>query len=128
MSTIYILDILSFDQKTEEPTHASQGCQIFLDTIYQTEGKMYQITTTLPNGHKIYQMTVKYYKWRYLILAFFILRSYEIYPNWDFGFENKPSGNPDASGKEAATWGHRGLIIDRPPEAKPVDRMKPTDT
>jgi hypothetical protein len=22
-------------------------------------GKIYQITTTLPNGHKIYQMTVK---------------------------------------------------------------------
>jgi hypothetical protein len=25
-------------------------------------GKIYQITTTLPNGHKIYQMTVKYSK------------------------------------------------------------------
>jgi hypothetical protein len=30
-----------------------QGCQIFLDTIYQ-------ISATLPNGHKIYQMAVKY--------------------------------------------------------------------
>jgi hypothetical protein len=36
------------------------GCQIFLDTIYQNEGKYTKLTTTLPNGHKIYQMTVKY--------------------------------------------------------------------
>jgi hypothetical protein len=26
-------------------------------------GKIYQIITTLPNGHKVYQMTVKYSKW-----------------------------------------------------------------
>jgi hypothetical protein len=25
---------------------------------------------------------------------FFIARPYKIYPNWDFWFENKPSGNP----------------------------------
>jgi hypothetical protein len=24
-----------------------------------------------------------------------IARSSKIYPNWDFGFENQPSGNPD---------------------------------
>jgi hypothetical protein len=34
----------------------SLGCQIFLDAIYQNGGKMYQITTKLPNDHKIYQM------------------------------------------------------------------------
>jgi hypothetical protein len=28
--------------------------------IIPKRGKLYQITTTLPNGHKIYQMTVKY--------------------------------------------------------------------
>jgi hypothetical protein len=40
-----------------------QGCQTFLDTIHiPKRGKIYQITTTLPNGHKIYQMTVKYSK------------------------------------------------------------------
>jgi hypothetical protein len=34
---------------------ADQDCQIFLDTIYQSEEKY----TKLPNGHKIYQMVVK---------------------------------------------------------------------
>jgi hypothetical protein len=57
-------------------------------------GKIYQITTTLPNCHKIYQMTVAYFKWPKNIPAFSILRPSKIYPNWDFWFENKPSGNP----------------------------------
>jgi hypothetical protein len=34
------------------------------------------------NGHKIYQHFLIY------------VRPSKIYPNWDFGFENKPSGNP----------------------------------
>jgi hypothetical protein len=46
---------------------------MFLGTTYQN-GKIYQ------NGHKIYQM------------AFFERHS-DIYPNWDFWFENIPSGN-----------------------------------
>jgi hypothetical protein len=29
------------------------------------------------------------------ITTFSIPRPSKIYPNWDFGFENKPSGNPD---------------------------------
>jgi hypothetical protein len=33
-----------------------QGCQIFLDTTYQS-GK------NIPNGHKVYQMAMKYMKW-----------------------------------------------------------------
>jgi hypothetical protein len=69
----------------------NQGCQIFLDTTYQNGGKY---TTTLPNGHKIYQMTVKYFKWLLNIPALSILRPSEIYPNWYFWFENVPSGNP----------------------------------
>jgi hypothetical protein len=32
-----------------------QGCQILLDQIYQNGENIYKITTTLPNGHKIYQ-------------------------------------------------------------------------
>jgi hypothetical protein len=36
----------------------AQGCQIFLDTIYQKRGSIYQITTKVPNGHKVYQMAV----------------------------------------------------------------------
>jgi hypothetical protein len=57
-------------------------------------GKIYQITTIFPSGHKIFQMPVKYSKWPKYIPSFSILRPQKIYPNWDFGFENKPSGNP----------------------------------
>jgi hypothetical protein len=71
-----------------------QGCQIFLDTIYQNEGKY----TKLPQH---YQMAIKYTKWPYnfpndnkIHLHFSIPRPAKIYPNWDFWFENKPSGNP----------------------------------
>jgi hypothetical protein len=39
-------------------------------------------------------MTVKCSKWPKNIPAFSILRPSKIYPNWDFWFENKPSGNP----------------------------------
>jgi hypothetical protein len=39
-----------------------QGCQIVLDAIYQNEEKAYQMTTKLPNGHKIFQMAVVYSK------------------------------------------------------------------
>jgi hypothetical protein len=40
-----------------------QGCQIFLDMyIIPKRGKINQITTTLPNGHKVYLMAVKYSK------------------------------------------------------------------
>jgi glycerophosphoryl diester phosphodiesterase len=44
-----------------------QGCQIFLDTIYQQGGKIYQMTTkytewpkNISNGRKIVQMSIKY--------------------------------------------------------------------
>jgi hypothetical protein len=38
-----------------------QGCQIFLDTMYQS-GEKHQITTKLPNGHKIYQNGLKIFQ------------------------------------------------------------------
>jgi hypothetical protein len=44
------------------PQGDDQGCQIFLDPIYQNGENIYQMTTTLPNVHKIYQMSVKYSK------------------------------------------------------------------
>jgi hypothetical protein len=47
------------------------------------------------NGHKIFQMPVKNSQWPQNISTFSNLRSSKIYPNWYFGFENKPSGNPD---------------------------------
>jgi hypothetical protein len=47
-----------------------------------------------PNRHKISQMSIKCSKRLLYILAFFNLRPSKIYPNWDFWFENKQSGNP----------------------------------
>jgi hypothetical protein len=38
-------------------------------------------------------MAKKYSKWSYNILPFSIPRPSKIDPNWDFWFENKPSGN-----------------------------------
>jgi hypothetical protein len=37
---------------------ARQGCQIYIDTVYQNWGKRYQITNKSPNGHEIYQMAL----------------------------------------------------------------------
>jgi hypothetical protein len=51
--------------------------------------KCTKLTENVPNGHKISPMSVKYYKW-----PLKISRPTEIYPNGDFWFENKPSGNP----------------------------------
>jgi hypothetical protein len=39
-------------------------------------------------------MFIKYSKWPYNIPASSIAGSSKIYPNLDFWFENKPSGNP----------------------------------
>jgi hypothetical protein len=41
----------------------TQGCQIFLDTIYQNVGEIYHVATKLPNGHNIYELAVLYSKW-----------------------------------------------------------------
>jgi hypothetical protein len=40
------------------------------------------------------QMAVKYPQWSQIVTTFFISRSHKIYPNWDFWYENIPSGNP----------------------------------
>jgi hypothetical protein len=50
--------------------------------------KLYQMANIyIPNGRKIHQMALKY-------TTFSIARPSKIYPNWDFWFENMPSGNP----------------------------------
>jgi hypothetical protein len=61
-----------------------------------------QTGKNVPNKHKMYQMvkkylniSMKYYRWPKNISTFSNLRRSKIYPNWDFWFEKKPSGNPD---------------------------------
>jgi hypothetical protein len=41
----------------------------------------------IPNVDKIFQIAIKY-------INIFQSLPYEIFPNWEFWFENKPSGNP----------------------------------
>jgi hypothetical protein len=43
----------------------------------------------MPNGRKIFQMVIN-------MTTFSSPRSSKFCPNWDFWFENKPSGNPEA--------------------------------
>jgi hypothetical protein len=54
-------------------------------------GKIFQMTT---NCHKLYQIAIKYSKLSQNIKTFSIPRPSKMCPNWDFWFENKPSGNP----------------------------------
>jgi hypothetical protein len=51
------------------------------------QGEIYQITA---NGYKIYQMDIKYNKCHQI----FQQLPSQIYPIWDFWFENIASGNP----------------------------------
>jgi hypothetical protein len=68
-----------------------QGCQIFLDTVFQNGGKdtklplNFKWTKNVPNGHDLFQMAKEPFPFQgppnFTQIAFF----------W---FENKPSGNP----------------------------------
>jgi hypothetical protein len=42
----------------------------------------------------MYQTVRKFTKWLQNIPTSSVERPSKIYPNWDFGFENIPSGNP----------------------------------
>jgi hypothetical protein len=48
----------------------------------------------IPNGHKAYEMVVKYSKWPKNIQAFYVQWPSKIYPNRIFCFVNVPSGDP----------------------------------
>jgi hypothetical protein len=73
----------------------------------------------IPNDHKLYQSAITYLyqmagkltKWPLhvpiCIQASSIAKTFKIYPNWDFGFENKPSGNPGL--REARHKGRHNL-------------------
>jgi cytochrome c len=54
----------------------------------------YQNGKNIPNDRKLYQMAIKYKKWSQNIPKFSIRWPSKIYPNLDFWFESKPSGNP----------------------------------
>jgi hypothetical protein len=43
--------------------------------------------SNIPNGNEIDQMGIKF-------ANIFLCKTSEIYPNWEFGFENISSGNP----------------------------------
>jgi hypothetical protein len=55
--------------------------------------KIYQISTKYSTGMKKYQMATKYTKWPPNIPTSSVARLSKVYPNSDFWFENKPSGN-----------------------------------
>jgi hypothetical protein len=68
-------------------TFCTQGCQIFLDTIYQKGGEYTKFATKVPNGNKMYQIVVKYSQWPKSIPTFPIPRLSKIFPNWIFGLK-----------------------------------------
>jgi hypothetical protein len=61
-----------------------QGCQIFLGPNIPKREKYTKWLQNIPSGHYLYQMAV----------TISILRPSKFYPNREFWFENKPSGNP----------------------------------
>jgi hypothetical protein len=61
---------------------------------FSKQEKIYQMNTKCTKWSQIIPMSVRYSKWPQNILTFSNLRPSKIYPNWDFWFGNKPSGNP----------------------------------
>jgi hypothetical protein len=47
-----------------------------------------------PNGHKRYQMALKYFKLQWNIATYYFSKPPRMYPYLDFWSENIPSGNP----------------------------------
>jgi hypothetical protein len=72
-------DILFF-YKNKKRTVFNQGSHIFLGATYQ-KGKN---TQNVPNGHKMYQLAVKYTKWLENIPISSISRPSKIYPKMGF--------------------------------------------
>jgi hypothetical protein len=50
-------------RKMEVDSCGKQGCQIFLDTIYQNRKKCTKRTQNVPKEHKMYQKNTKCTKW-----------------------------------------------------------------
>jgi hypothetical protein len=66
---------------------------MYIYTIHQNREKYTKLPLKLPSGHKMYQMAIIYLKWPTNLTTFSIPGLFKIYPNLDFWFENKPSGN-----------------------------------
>jgi hypothetical protein len=61
------------------------------------------MVTTYPNIHKIFLMGIKY-------INIFQFEALKIFPNWDFWFEKKPSGNPGVHVSAYIGNSHRMLL------------------
>jgi hypothetical protein len=71
------------------------------EKIYQMTAKHPKRLQNIPNGlknipkhYKTYQMDQKINKWSHNLPISPVARLSKNYPNWEFWFENKPSGNP----------------------------------
>jgi hypothetical protein len=76
-------------------TSPMQGCQIFICSKLPKRQKYNKWPQTIPNGHKLYQMVIKYSKWSYVKYTnIYHSKALQKFTQiWNFGFENKPSGN-----------------------------------
>jgi hypothetical protein len=82
----FIFALTGFDRFR---SHVGQGCQIIRDPTYQNWERLTKWQQNVPNGCKLFPMGIKFIK------KISIPRPSKIYPNWDFWYANKSSGNPD---------------------------------
>jgi hypothetical protein len=95
------------------------------------------LPTNIPNREKIFQITIKYTKLPQNIPSGrkkSIKRPSIIHPNWDFGSENIPSGNPGYGSQALPGGGRQLLVVDGDRDAAKVvmnfgvlDRAKQTN-
>jgi hypothetical protein len=82
---------LAHVEHLREQEHLRPGLPDFYRCKIQKRGKYTKRPQSIPIGHKIYQMAVNYSKWTCSNLLHFL--ALENYPNWEFWYENIPSGN-----------------------------------
>jgi hypothetical protein len=70
------------------------------ERMYPMNTKCTKWSYNIPNVCKIFQMAIKY-------IDIFKLRPYKIYPNWEFWFENKPSGNSGLGCRQKSAVPHK---------------------
>jgi hypothetical protein len=64
-------------------------------------GELYQIVPKLPNGHKMYQIGSRnIFQRAREYTNLFHSKALQYNPNWNFWFENVPSGNPVTAEKK----------------------------